>query len=124
MEPTGIEPVTSCLQGRCSTKIELRPHIFVFVCPKRQASFPLCQLHLIGTGIATYQISCVATPTGLEPATSRVTVWYSTLLNYGAIFKILKTRRGLCFTTTLTRRRHFTGECTSTCVGCPYALHK
>ena len=67
VEPTGIEPVTSCLQGRCSTKIELRPHIFVFVCPKRQASFPLCQLHLIGTGIATYQISCVATPTGLEP---------------------------------------------------------
>ena len=44
VEPTGIEPVTSCLQGRCSTKIELRPHIFVFVCPKRQASFPLCQL--------------------------------------------------------------------------------
>ena len=30
----------------------------------------------------------MATPTGLEPATSRVTVWYSTLLNYEAIYKI------------------------------------
>ena len=30
----------------------------------------------------------MATPTGLEPATSRVTVWYSTLLNYGAIYRL------------------------------------
>ena len=88
----------------------------------------------------------VATPMGFEPTTSSVTGWHSDHLNYGAIFKssyrrkplqshgiigsivrlllkILKTWWGLCFTTTLTRRRHFTGEC-SHFRGCPYAFHR
>lgn len=31
--------------------------------------------------------SAMATPRGLEPPTSSVTGWHSTLLNYGAIYK-------------------------------------
>ena len=36
----------------------------------------------------TTTLNPMATPRGLEPPTSSVTGWHSTLLNYGAIYKI------------------------------------
>lgn len=44
MDPTGLEPVTSRLQGECSPNDELRAHIATYLCTDGVANHPVIRL--------------------------------------------------------------------------------